>query len=211
MFLKKGSNWLIQTGIFKENIYEIKDISSIVYLNSMPKEDFNKESLELSMKRMIVNSQFYGIIRFPKYVNTQGEELEVYGPILFKEQIKKNLDALIKGNNLLAINSLVPCLLNEYLKGNYTEANFWWNIEGDFYIFFGVEHEKLILQLHKNLLFRSNDVVVGDWDTLASYYAQNFTDLDSSFITEVEQRKQFLIRKLIRSINTQINKKANEN
>ena len=136
-FLERKECHLIQSGTFRKMIDKITGRNSIINLNYMNSAEFEGDALPKSTRRMIVNIDFYDVFTFPEYVNNKGETLKVYAPKMFIEHISKIIDNLIAGN----LNHTLKewCTLPQYLKGenHYNKIDFWWDIENDFYIFFG--------------------------------------------------------------------------
>lgn len=204
MVLERHKCWLVQDGIFKDNIKKITGRKSIVNLKYIGVSEFEMGALPKSTQRMLFNIDFYDVFTFPQYVNTKGEQLMVYAPKMFIEHISKIVEELAEGKNY---NLKVRCFLPEYLKGvrNYRYADFWWDIENDFYIFFGEEKRDLVLEAQKVMRERSiGEVEVGDWDKLSEYYILANKDLNDEAKEFLKSKKNDSIKRLVRVPNNKV-------
>lgn len=87
--LQRQKCWLVQSGVFKDNIKELTNLESIIDLNYMGSANFEFGALPQSLRRMLTNIEFYDVFAFPEYKNIQGESLMVYAPKMFIEHISK--------------------------------------------------------------------------------------------------------------------------
>ena len=201
--LKRHRCSLVQSGTFKEDIKEITDKDSIIDLNYMGSSEFLGE-LPQSNQRMLINIDFYDVFTFPQYTNASGETLMVYAPKMFIEHISKIVEELALGNNHYLKER---CTLHKYLKGEetYDNANFWWDIENDFFIFFGEQKRDLLLTAQKAMREKTIDKVeVGDWDKLSEYYSLVNQDLNEEAKEFLRPKKSKLIKRLVRTLNNKI-------
>ena len=206
--LSRHKCWLVQSGVFKDDIEEINGRNSIVNLNYMGSAEFEWGALPQSTQRMLTNIDFYDVFPFPQYENTKGEPLMVYAPKMFIEHIAQIVDELAQGKNYRLKER---CTLPEYLKGErtYNYANFWWDIENDFYIFFGEEKKELVLEAQRSMRERSiNEVEVGDWDKLSEYYSLVNQDLSEEAKEFLKPKKSKLARQLVKTLNHRIEQKT---
>ena len=198
--------WLVQSGISKNNNEEITGINSIIDLNYMGSAEFEWNALPQSTQRMLTNIEFYDVFTFPQYVNGNGEELMVYAPRMFIEHIAEIVENLANGS--LNGNLKEWCNLSDYLKGKeraYKHANFWWDIENDFYIFFGKEKKELVLEAQRAMRERSLDQVeVGNWDELSEYYSIANQDLNDEAKEFLRPKKSKLTRRLVKVLKTKL-------
>lgn len=207
--LSRHRCWLVQSGEFREDIQEITGRNSIVCLNYMGSAEFEWGALPKSTRRMLTNIDFYDVFTFPHYVNPQGEPLMVYAPKMFIEHISEIVEGLATGKCHLK----ERCTLPEYLKGKetYNYADFWWDIENDFYIFFGEQKRDLVLTAQKAMRERFIDEVeIGDWDKLSEYYSLVNQDLNDEAKEFLRPKKSKLLRRLIRVLNNKIEQDTNK-
>ncbi len=208
--LQRHKCYLVQSGVFKGEIKEITGRNSIVYLNYMGGFEFERGALPESTQRMITNIDFYDVFTFSQYVNSKGEPLMVYAPKMFIEHISKIVEELAMGRN----NYLKKrCTLPEYLAGKktYPYADFWWDIENDFYIFFGEQKKDLVLAAQKSMRERSiGEVEIGDWDKLSEYYFLFNQDLNDEAKEFLKPKKSKLVKRLVRTLNYKMEKDTNK-
>ena len=206
--LKRHRCWLVQSGTFKDDIQEITGKDSILDLNYMGSFEFQCE-LPQSNQRMLTNIDFYDVFTFPQYTNTLGETLMVYAPKMFIGHISRIVEDLAIGNNH---HLKERCTLHKYLKGekNYDSANFWWDIENDFFIFFGEQKRDLVLAAQQDMRERTVDKVeVGDWDKLSEYYSLVNQDLNDEAKEFLRPKKSKLAKHLIKVLNNKIEQDKN--
>lgn len=195
---------LIQSGKFNENIVENTGIDSIIEFDYMGSTEFQFGALPQSLNRMLINIEFYDVIEFPQYVNSKGENLMVYAPIMFNKHVSQIVEELADGS----LNSRLKeyCNLPDYLMSekNSDCSDFWWDIENDFYIFFGLYHKELILEAQKAMIEKKlNNIEVGDWDELSSYYLLVNNDLDDEAKELLRLKKSKLVKRLVRTLKYQ--------
>lgn len=206
--LQRHNCRLVQSGVFRKNIAEITGRKSIIDLNYMGAAEFEWGALPESTQRMLTNIDFYDVFTFPQYVNTEGEPLMVYAPRMFIDHITKIVEELAKGENYYLKER---CTLPEYLNGEitYNYTDFWWDIQNDFYIFFGEEKRDLVLAAQTAMRERSiGEVEVGDWDELSEYYSLANLDLDESAQEFLKPKKSRSIKRLVRILNNKINQES---
>lgn len=207
--LSRHKCWLVQAGVFKDNIQEITGRNSIIDLNYMGSSEFEWGALPSSTERMLINIDFYDTFEFPEYKNPDGESLIVYAPKMFIDHIVSIVDELAQGKNY---HLKEYCSLNRYLNGEqtYEYADFWWDIENDFYIFFGEEKKELVLQAQKAMRERSiGDIEIGDWDKLSEYYSIVNNDLSVAARAFLKPKKSRAARRLVKALNYRINQMSN--
>lgn len=190
---------LVQRGTFKKNIDQFSTKSDLLNFDYMGSAEFECGALPQSTIRMLTNIKFYDIISFPEYINSVGEELKVYGPMMFHNHIKEIVDNLAW--NTIRLKEY--CGLSEYLKGKAGDQspNFWWDIENDFYIFFGEEKATMILELHEILLQNSDlKFKYNHWNKLSRYYLLMNPDLDEKARNFLQSKQQPLAKRLFKSI-----------
>ncbi len=201
--------WLVQSGVFKDDVKEITGRNSIINLNYMESTEFEWGALPKSTQRMITNIDFYDVFTFPQYVNSQGEPLMVYAPRMFIEHISSIVEELATGKNY---HLKERCTLPNYLKGEktYHYADFWWDIENDFYIFFGEKKRDLVLEAQQAMRERSiGEVEIGDWDKLSEYYLLVNQDLNDEAKKFLSPKKFKIVKRLVRALNYKIKKDTN--
>lgn len=190
--------FLVQRGTFKNHIQTVTKRSDLINFDYMGSAEFECGALPQSTIRMLTNIQFYDIISFPQYVNFAGEELKVYGPKMFISHIKEILDNLA----LDTIHLKEYCGLSEYLQSQTGDQlpNFWWDIENDFYIFFGEEKATMILELHR-ILFQNSDLKIklNHWNKLSKYYLLMYPDLDEEARNFLMSKQKPLVKSLIKT------------
>lgn len=116
----------------------------------MGSAEFELYALPKSTQRMLTNIEFYDVFEFPEYHNDKGEILMVYATRMFIEHISEIVHNLANGS----LNDYLKqyCNLVDYLKGEkdcYNYADFWWDIQNDFYIFFRRRKKELNLRSTK--------------------------------------------------------------
>ena len=210
--LSRQPCWLVQSGGFKNNIEKITGRNSIIELNYMGSSEFEFGALPKSTQRMLTNIEFYDVFSFPQYSNDKDEELMVYAPTMFIEHISKIVNDLACGklNNDLK----EKCNLSDYIRGkekSYDYADFWWDIENDFYVFFGEDKKKLILEAQDAMRKRSIDQVdIGNWDELSQYYSLVNQDLPDEAKSFLRPKKSKLKKRLIKVLNTRLEQETNK-
>lgn len=199
--LQRNECRLVQSGVFKSNIKEITGRNSIVDLNYMGAAEFEWGALPRSTQRMLTNIDFYDVFTFPQYVNAKGEPLMVYAPKMFIEHISGIVEDLATGKNE---HLKERCTLPEYLKEKRIchHTDFWWDVENDFYIFFGSQKKDLVLKAQKAMRERSiGEVEVGDCDELSEYYYLANQDLNyeakSFLLSKKSKSEKHLVKTLI--------------
>lgn len=194
--------YLIQSGYFKQNIHDIKGRKSIIELNYMGSAEFEGGALFNSTKRMLVNMEFYDIFSFPQYVNEKEEPLMVYAPRMFIDHITDIVDRL--ANSSYGLKEY--CTLNDVIHHQdqifKTKDDFWWDIENDFYFFFGENHAHLIKEAQIKML-ENQKIKLGDWDELAEYYLLKNPDLNEEAIQFLNQKKSNTIKRYIKKMKVQ--------
>ncbi len=201
--LRRKRCYFVQRGTFKENIEKFNTISDLIDLHYMGSAEFEWGALPNSTIRMLVNIDFYDLFTFPEYVNPNGDELKVYAPKMFIDHIKDIVDNL--ATNSIRLEEY--CGLAEHLKGekNFYSPDFWWDIDNDFYIFFGKEKADMILEVQRNMREGSKDQVpTGDWDKLSEYYSLVNQDLSKEAQDFLKPKKSKLVKRLVKAINTKI-------
>lgn len=207
--LNRTTCYLVQSGRFNENFENNTGLYSIVNLYDMGAAEFEWGALPKSTQRMLTNIEFYEVFTFPEYKNAQGEPLMVYAPKMFIEHISAIVENLAKGQNLRL---KARCDIPEYMEGKkrYGQANFWWDVQNDFYVFFGEEKRDLILEAVRAMRERSiNEVEVGDWDQLSEYYLEENPDLNDEAKEFLSHKKDVLVKRLINALNNRIEQKNN--
>lgn len=152
--LKKDNTNFIQTGRFKNEIKEIKDIHSIINLN-LSQKYFDYDKIPKSIIRMLTNYDFYKIYTIEKIKNKKNEELKIYAPFIHIEHILNLIKKEIKEDNHKDYYNIKDYLENKK-KNNY--ANFWWDLENDYYMFFGQKNEKLILKAQEQTKITNKNI-----------------------------------------------------
>ena len=202
--------WLVQSGTFLEDIQEITGKDSILDLNYMGSFEFQCE-LPQSNQRMLTNIEFYDFFPFPQYTNSFGEPLMVYAPKMFIEHISKIVEELATGKNH---HLKERCTLPKCLRGEvpFDKANFWWDLENDFFIFFGEEKKDYVFAAQKAMRERSLDKVeVGDWDQLSQYYSLVNQDLNEEAKEFLRPKKSKLARRLVKALQYKLDQEKNPN
>lgn len=206
--LKRKDCRLVQAATFRDNITEITGRNSIIILKYMYASDFEWGARPRSTQRMLTNIEFYNFFTFPQYVNNQGEPLIVYAPTMFIEHISKIVEELATGKCYLK----EICTLPEHLNGEKPKhrENFWWDIDNDFYIFFGEEKRDLVLKAEKEMRRRSlGEVEVGDWDELSEYYSTENPDLNEEAQEFLKPKKSVLIKRLVKTLSKKVEQDTN--
>lgn len=178
---------LVQSGTFREHYVKNTGLMSVVKTNYMGSSEFLTIYLGRSTRRMLTNIDFYDVFPFPQYTNKEGEPMMVYAPKMFIDHISGIVDELATGS--INWNLKEPCNLPGYLKGEkdvYNYADFWWDIQNDFYICFGEKNMNTLIEAQEAMREASKgDVEIGDWNKLAKYYLEANPDLS-------DEAKEFL-------------------
>lgn len=219
---------LVQSGNFKKNIDSLNDeningIDDIIDFHYMGSAEFQWGSLPRSLRRMIINKDYYNIFVFDQYKDKNGNSLKVYAPSLYFDNVKRIVDRLaINGDGLQEYCSLHRNFQkdvdeeNSYYRNN---SNFWWDIENDFFIFF--EHTDKVLQamdalserkfgidngvakpalnkLYLKLLMKYNSCLSTDWDTaIRDYYFDENAKVHFVEFKEEETLEKILMEAII--------------
>lgn len=143
MKLQKGK-FLINNITELNNIHTDKDgIKRIIDLAYMGQFEYEGNTIPIS--RMFIeyykeDYHFYPTQIFNKY----GDEMYIYANgNLINDKLKENPNFI---SNLVKLNIDKNFSLWEYINKNIEEClyDFWWNIEGDYFIIFGEEKKELI-------------------------------------------------------------------
>ena len=156
--------YVVQTGTF---IYpkKIEGIDSIINLTLMGAAEFEievvkenntyttKNPLYLSLFRMLKNRELYEYSNITKRKNSKGEKMYIYCK---KEE---TVDTIEKVQELIRDDQHCKrdIVLSKYLKktpeqlDNQRCKNFWWDIENDFFLFFGEKHLQMLHTAMNNL------------------------------------------------------------
>ena len=162
------SIYYVQTGTFKIP-EEIDGFDSIVDLNYMGAAEFEqcivredgkyvtKNPLYLSLKRILKNRNDYAFSKIVKRKNTKGEPMYVFCKKEETVDTISGIRELIKKDYTckrgIHLTSYFERTLEELENPNLT--NFWWDIENDFFFFFGDEK--------KNMLTIAMDHLYQEW------------------------------------------------
>lgn len=91
--------------------------------------------------------------------------------------------------------------LNDYLYNDqeYSNDNFWWDIENDFYIFFGQKKESLIINMQQALLENNQGYFeeVSDKE-LINYYGKEHPEIMNETLMNSEQEETTFVKKLFK-------------
>ena len=141
--VKRDHCYLVQRGHWKKeiNATDIKGIDDVVSFDYMGAAEFEWGSLPQSLKRMLKHQEVYEFIKLPKRKDAATNQLYIYAPIENAADYKEMVRTLIKK----PYTTKMWNGLHEYMHSSIEEledrkTNFWWDIENDFFIFFGEEH-----------------------------------------------------------------------
>ncbi len=198
--LQTKNSYLLQRGAFKQ-LTELDGIFSLIDGHYMGSAEFEWGAIPNSVARMVVNIDFYDFYEVPEIRNSNDEPMIIYGPIIFKEHIIKQAKLLAENKLYTKESTGLPAYLKN--EGNYHNADFWWDIENDFYIFFEQPKKELIKQAQINMLEKNKKYLdSGDWDYLSEYYSIVYQDiLDQETKEFLRPKKRVLIKRLVKSLN----------
>ena len=183
--------FLLQEGKFKNGIKEITGIHSVVKLEKMRCSDFDEWALLESRDRMITNIGFYDFFSFPEYQNQKGEELQVYAPAFFIQHIETIIRELMSG--CLQKDLRKECRILNYQKGDDERVDFWWDIDNDYYVFFGEEKQGLIKEAEEQMREDPKlDIEEIPRERLLEYYYVANPDLKEIIGPLMEKRKKLV-------------------
>ncbi len=204
-YLEKARCRSIVSGSFRKDVEEIKDINSIVELYNiyLPPKSWNSYAC---VRKMLVNIELYQVFTVPHITNSEGEMLLVYAPVIFREHILKIIQKLAKGR--VWIDGEV-CTFGDVVNGKeakiypFSDApDFWWDLDNAFYMFFGDNYAKLIIEAQKKMREDSREELeVIDWDELSEYYYLTNNDLSEEALEFLSPKKRILRRQLIKVLN----------
>lgn len=199
--LKRENTYCVQTGQFKENIKEINGMDSLICFDWMGYAEFEFGALPASTKRIVINNDFYDFFTLNEFTDKNGKPLIIYAPVMFIDHIRENVIALANGEKNLKTRSY---RLQGYMKFDKpdwraSESDFFWDIENDFYIFFGEDKKDLILQAVNAMREKWMDTVeVGDPNELARYYLANNRDLSEEAIEYLKSKRENILARIFR-------------
>lgn len=142
---------LIQSGRFVKPFYEKKEItkfSDIIRLNYMSSFEFQMNLQAYSLRRIILNSDFYQLYEISEYQNSNGESLKVYAPEKHYPYIRKIIDRLAHNGKVYDEFCTLQLHLGDMEEKVFDETDFWWDLDGDYFFFF--EHADRILKFIEN-------------------------------------------------------------
>lgn len=139
---------LIQTGVWRkeknenelciEKYIELTYMGAIEYEVKLDKENNYRNPLYLSIERMFLNKENYDFYQLPKRKDAYGNKLYIYCKKDIMEELKPYVRNLLDGKIRTKNGPRI-----QYTKASiediekYRMANFWWDIENDFFIFYG--------------------------------------------------------------------------
>ena len=146
---------LIKNGRFVKNISKlenekINDLTDVITFSKNKIIELDDDSYA-SLRRIIINNDFYQIFVFDRFKDESNNSLKVYAPNLFYNNVYNIINRLT--SNGYGLNEF--CTLckhinkkedNSRYRDNY---NFWWDLENDFFIFF--ENTDKVLQAIEKL------------------------------------------------------------
>ncbi len=153
--LSRSDSWLIQKGTFKNRhtfdettnqLYPFPILNGITGFPPFPGiyyiidvnykgiSKFEKDAIRNSIRRMVVNIDFYDFYKIPDIKNSENKSIIIYGPVMFKKHIENQVRLLASNK----IETKEATGLDSYILNHecFYNANFWWDTVNDFYIFF---------------------------------------------------------------------------
>lgn len=198
----------IVLGHFKSDVAQIKDLNSIVDLYNIGLPSKPWRTYEIVAK-MLVNIDFYQVFTIDYITNKRGEPLKLYAPKIFIQHIMKIVDKL---TNTRILPDYEYCNFADYIRGDeslvypFSETpDFWWDIDNSFFMFFGEDKEKLILESQRVMKENSKgEIEEGDWDLLSRYYYLTNDDLSEETLEFLKPKRAVLQRKLIKILKRKL-------
>lgn len=136
--------WLIQRGVFREiNNDQITGMDSIIRWSYMGSAEFEFGALPQSLRRIAENKNCFSFKQIDSIMDLQNNPAIVY----YHEDISNEI---VDAVNHLAKNDYgykEAALMNKYIKqgcSGLSDANFWWDVENDFFVMFGDNHRKQV-------------------------------------------------------------------
>lgn len=147
--------YLVQEGTFRidSEVEKVDGIDSIVEFKYMGAAEFEFGALPQSLKRIAKNLEEYKA--FPtRYVSHKKEKLFIFCKENDLSFVREMIKRMRKNNQHLKIGIT--------FKRNFEEesrfiGNFWWDIDNDFFFFFGENQVEKVKTAMKNLRVRWHD------------------------------------------------------
>lgn len=151
----KKETYLLQEGNFRDEseIKKIDGIDSILEFRYMGAAEFEFGSLPSSLKRIAKDLDAYKVYT-TRYISRKGEKLVIFCKEEDIEAVKAMLKKLRRGSQYLKIG--VSFVRNFKEEGMFL-GDFWWDIDNDFFFFFGEQRIAKVETAMRNLRTRWHD------------------------------------------------------
>lgn len=143
----------LQRGKFLvNNVNEIKD-NNIIYLDYMGYFEYEGNAIPISRMFIEFYKEEYDFYSTNIY-NRNNEEMYIYANSeIVKEKLNNNTNYIVSlANYNIDRNYTLWQYINKDIKE--LDVNFWWNIEGDYFIFFGEDKKDVIKYFVENSFIR---------------------------------------------------------
>ena len=143
MKLQKGKILIKSINDIKNIQKDNTDMRSLIDLEYMGQFEYEGNAIPIS--RMFIEYYKENYFFYPVQIyNKEGLQMYIYAnESMVNEKLKENKNFIF---NLAEFNIDRNYSLWEYINNNSKEClyDFWWNIEGDYFILFGEENKKII-------------------------------------------------------------------
>jgi hypothetical protein len=150
---KRGYSWLVQRSKWKDDllIEDVNGFDSLMdFIDLMGAAEFEFGRLPASLKRMTKHKKEYDFIKMLKRKDSLGQQMYIYCNKENSEEYKKYVRKLIKDNYSTKLyNGLYDYMNSDITIIKNKKTDFWWDVEHDFFIFFGdnkIEYIKLAFE-----------------------------------------------------------------
>jgi len=135
------SPWLVQRAKFKDvKIENIVGIDSLLSMDYMGSAEFEFGGLPQSLRRMVANFNQYEVFTVNKVKDSEDNSMRIYCNKNVFEPVREN--AIHLSENSYGYKEV--CDMQKYIKGNKDKNNFWWDIDQDYFIFFGKDKARKV-------------------------------------------------------------------
>lgn len=186
----RGNVRLIQNCQFKKDALDKKVLNKfedLLSLGFMGSFEYQTGLQYYSLRRMVLNSDFYKVFELSKYKNFEGKSLKVYAPEEFISLIKMIIDKLITTGKYYDNICTIKCHIGNVNGKLVDKTDLWWDFDNDYFIFF--DHEEKVIELMNSLTnnkFGYNEgkttkAININFDDYSHYITKNLTIKDYCF------------------------------
>lgn len=151
--------YLVQAGKFKNVPHSsIVGLDSLIDLKYMGAAEFEYGSLPKSLKRIVKNSDTYFMEQL-NYQDKDNRPMFLYHNMKEPDQEKLHslVQQLIKGKIYCKMPINIQRCMNKETTATIDIMDFWWDIENDFFLFFGHENQEKVLLAIEQLKLKWED------------------------------------------------------